>query len=74
MTMVAPCVSNLGPDYSDYINEWKELSKPLTLHCISLMHFTLCNCITAIKDLLFWQLYFSPELQLLTLFYGMILE
>jgi len=25
-------------------------------------------------DLLFWQLYFSPELQLLTWFYGMLLE
>jgi len=26
------------------------------------------------KDLLFWQLYFSLELQLFTWFYGMILE
>ena len=30
--------------------------------------------ITVKKDVLFWQLYFSPELQLLTWFYGMILE
>jgi len=30
--------------------------------------------VAAKKDLLFWELYFSPELQLLTWFYGMILE
>ena len=29
---------------------------------------------TAKKDLLFWQLFISPELQLLTWFYGMLLE
>jgi len=32
------------------------------------------KCITAKKDLLYQQLYFSPELQLLTWFYGKILE
>jgi len=32
------------------------------------------DSITAKKDLFLRQLYFSPELQLLTWFYGMILE
>ena len=54
----------------------KECAKVPT-KCTCCWYLGLLSCksaYTAEKDLLFWQLCFSPELQLLTWFYGMILE
>ena len=65
-----------GTKISKSVQPRRECAKVPT-KCTCCWYLGLLSCksaYTAEKDLLFWQLCFSPELQLLTWFYGMILE